>query len=266
MNDPARKPARLTTLTDGPVRWIVLDNPARLNALDSAMWEALPRLLAAAVDDPAVRVIVLRGEGGRAFSAGADISEFDTVRTGAAAAEYDRLNNVAFEALGTCAKPTVAMIEGFCLGGGLELALCCDIRYAAEGSQYAVPAAKLGIGYNPRWIRPMLTAMTAARAKEILFTGRRFSAGEALGMGLINRLVPQDRLPVETVALAAEIAANAPLSIYAAKRTIDEFMTRPENPDLASLDVLIDDCFQSDDYTEGRKAFLEKRRPVFKGR
>ena len=265
MNASAPLPGRLTIETDGAVRWIIVDNPGRLNALNSAMWAALPRLVGEAVADPAVRVIVLAGAGGKAFSAGADISEFDTARTGDAAIAYDRLNNEAFECLTGCAKPTIAMIEGFCLGGGLELAACCDIRYAAEGSQYSVPAAKLGIGYNPRWIRPLLASLTAARAKELLFTGRRFPAADALAMGFVNRVVAAGALRAETMALANEIAANAPLSVYAAKRSVDEFLAHPEQPDMATLDRLVAACFESADYTEGRRAFLEKRRPQFTG-
>jgi enoyl-CoA hydratase/carnithine racemase len=266
MTETAPRPGRLATETDGGIRWIIIDSPARMNSLTMAMWEAVPRLIDAAVADPDVRVIVFAGAGGKAFSAGADISEFDTVRTGSAAKLYDEANHRAFEAIARAAKPTIAMIEGFCLGGGLEIALCCDIRYAAEGAKFAIPAAKLGIGYNPRWIRPMLTAMTAARAKEILFTGRRFDTADALAMGLVNRVVEPTKLRTETLALAAEIAANAPLSVYAAKRTIDEFMDRPQTPDMAALDALIETCATSEDYAEGRRAFLEKRKPVFRGR
>jgi enoyl-CoA hydratase/carnithine racemase len=266
MTETAPGPARLTIETVDHVRWIILDNPARLNALTAAMWEALPDAIDAAVTDPDVRVIVVTGAGHKAFSAGADISEFDTQRTGDAARRYDDLNTRAFEALARSAKPTIAMIEGFCLGGGLEVALCCDLRYASDTAQFGIPAARLGIGYNPRWVRPMLAGMTAARAKEVLFTGRRFTAAESLTMGIVNRVVPSDRLDAETRALAADIAANAPLSVYAAKRTIDEFQDRPENPDMATLDEHVRRCFESADYAEGRRAFLEKRKPRFEGR
>lgn len=261
---PAR--GRLVRDSEGPVRWIIADNQPRHNAYNTAMWEALPGLIAEAEADPAVRVVILTGAGERAFSAGADISEFEEARTGDAADRYDELNHRAFEAVTNCAKPTIAMIHGFCMGGGLELALCCDIRYAAEGSQYAVPAAKLGIGYNPRWIRPMLSVVSAAVAKEILFTGRRLSTQQAYEMHLISRVLPGAELRAATLALAAEIAANAPLSIHAAKRSVDELSRHPENPDMAELDRLVAACFASEDYAEGRRAFLAKRKPRFVGR
>ena len=149
----------------------------RMNALTAAMWQALPGHIKTANGDPEVRVIVLRGAGTKAFSAGADISEFESARTGDAAKIYDTLNDNAFTALISCPKPTIAMIHGFCLGGGLGLALCCDLRIGDDASQYAIPAAKLGIGYNARWIRPILAAVPPARAKELLFTGRRFRVG-----------------------------------------------------------------------------------------
>lgn len=266
MTETAPATGRVRIETDGAIRWIIFDNPARLNAMNTAMWAAVPEYVAAAAADPDVRVIILTGAGEKAFSAGADISEFETARTGDAAKVYDELNHRAFEALLASPKPTIAMVQGFCLGGGFELALCCDIRYAAEGSLYSVPAAKLGIGYNPRWVKPLLAAMTGAVAKELLFTGRRFSSADALRMGLVNRVLAADSLRAETVALANEIAANAPLSIYAAKRTIDEFLARPEHPDMAALDTLIEACFTSTDYAEGRRAFLEKRKPRFTGR
>lgn len=250
---------------DGAIAWLTAENPARMNALTSAMWAAIPDAIAKAVEDPHVRVVILRGAGDKAFSAGADISEFESSRTGDAAKVYDALNDAAFNALIGCPKPTIAMIHGFCLGGGLGLALCCDMRIADDASQFAIPAARLGIGYNPRWVRPILAAVPAARAKELLFTGRRFRSADAEAMGLVSQLVPNAELEATVRALAEEIAANAPLSVSAAKKVIDEISRHPEHPDMAALDAAVSACFESDDYAEGRRAFLEKRKPNFKG-
>lgn len=250
---------------EGGLGFLVLDNPARLNALTSVMWAAIPRLVAEAEADPAVRVLVLKGAGGKAFSAGADISEFDSARTGDAVTAYDALNHAAFEALLGTSKPTVAMIEGFCLGGGLGIAACCDLRLANDAATFAIPAAKLGLGYHPRWVRTLLTLAPPASVKELLFTGRRFSAAEAMAMGLVNRVHPAAQLDGETRALADTIAANAPMTIRAAKAAINELTLKPETADIARLTALVKDCFESADYAEGRKAFGEKRKPVFKG-
>ena len=251
-------------VTDG-IATITIDNPARMNAMTAAMWGALPGLMARADADKAVRVIVLRGAGTRAFSAGADISEFDTARAGDAVATYDALNHAAFGALTHCTKPTIAMIHGFCLGGGLGLAVACDLRIADDAAQFAIPAANLGIGYNPRWIGPILRVMSPASAKLILFTGRRFSTGEALAMGLITRGSVTAELEATVQALAAEIAANAPLSVAASKAMINALSDAATTVDLTALDPLIAACFDSADYAEGRRAFMEKRKPKFTG-
>lgn len=251
---------------DGPIAWIVASNPERMNAFTAGMWAKIPEHVRRADADASVRVIVLRGAGTRAFSAGADISEFETARSGANAADYDRLNHEAFSALLAARKPVIAMIHGFCLGGGLGIAACADIRLADPKAQFTIPAAKLGLGYNPRWVPPLLSLAPPAFIKEMLFTGRRFSADEALRIGLINRLVETEDLEAQVRALALEIGANAPLTIAAAKMTVDELVRHPESPDTEALDGAVKACFDSADYAEGRRAFLEKRKPVFSGR
>ena len=251
---------------DGEIGFVIASNPARMNALTAAMWKALPDAIAEAQSDGTIRVIVLRGAGTRAFSAGADISEFDSARSGDRAANYDALNDAAFKALSQCTKPTISMIHGFCLGGGLGLALCTDLRIADENAEFAIPAAKLGLGYNARWVRPLLAAVPPSRAKEMLFTARRFKVAEAQAMGLVNAVVPAAELEARTRALAQEIAANAPLTVRAAKQVIDELVRHPETPDMKALDAAIDACFASEDYAEGRRAFQEKRKPRFQGR
>jgi len=264
--DMPAAPPDLTLEIEGAVAWITADNPARMNAYTADMWGKIPKHVAAAVAAPEVRVIVLRGAGTRAFCTGADISEFESARTGARAADYDRLNHEAFSALLSAPKPVVAMIHGFCLGGGLGIAACADLRLADEKAQFSIPAARLGLGYNARWVRPLLALAPPSVIKEMLFTGRRFSASEALQIGLVNRLVETDSLEIAVRTLAQEIADNAPLTVRAAKLSIDELVAHPEAPDWQALDRAVLDCFESADYAEGRQAFLDKRKPVFQGR
>ncbi len=261
MNTPG-----LRTRSESGVRIIEIDNAPRLNAFTLAMWAALPERMAEAEADREVRVVILTGAGTKAFSAGADISEFAATRSGDKVRHYDDVNHRAFEAVANCSKPTIAMVHGYCFGGGCEIAICCDLRMAADTAVFSIPAAKLSIGYNPRWIRPMLSVMTPSKAKEMLFTGRRYAAHEALAMGMVNQVVAGTSLEAETMRLAGEIVANAPLSIRAAKASIDEMVSRPEGADLARLDGLVEACFASEDYREGQAAFLAKRKPVFRGR
>lgn len=260
------KPGRLVSHTEAQVRWITIDNEPRLNAFTRDMWAAVPEHVRAADADPEVRVIVVTGAGAKAFSAGADISEFGANRTGAAARDYDEINHAAYEAILATTKPTIAMVNGYCFGGACELAICCDLRVASETASFSVPSAKLSLGYNPRWIKPMLAVMSAAKVKEMLFTGRRYSAAEASTMGMLNAVVPANALREETVRLAQEIAANAPLSIQAAKASVDALMAKPESVDYEALDAKVLACFDSEDFKEGARAFMEKRKPLFRGK
>jgi len=263
-NDPARQ-GRIGVRREGALGWIVIDNETRMNALGRSMWEALPQAVAGLESDREIRVVILRGAGAQAFSAGADISEFADQRTGAAAKAYDELNQAAFDAVTRCTKPTIAMISGFCMGGGFELALCCDLRLAAEGAQFAIPAARLGVGYNPRWFAPLLAVVSAARLKDLIYTGRRVGHEEAHAGGLLNEVCPGGELEARARALGLEIAANAPLSILAAKRAIDAHSRALTDEELTALDELVEACFDSADYAEGQAAFAAKRAPRFKG-
>lgn len=255
----------LRTEVGNGIAWIIFDNEPRLNAFTRDMWAALPDVMAQSEANEDVRVIVLRGAGTKAFSAGADISEFGQNRTGQAARLYDEINHKAFSAVMNASKPTIAMVGGYAFGGGCELAICCDLRIASDTSLFSVPAAKLSVGYNPRWVRPMLSVMSAAKAKEMLYTGRRYPAAEALAMGLVNQVAPLASLVDETTRLAREIAENAPLTVKAAKASVDTLVAGTDEAGLRALDELVLACFDSEDFKEGARAFLEKRKPVFRG-
>lgn len=256
----------IVTKEDG-VGTILLNNQERRNAMTFEMWEGLPIVLDDFMSDPGVRVIVVGGAGGKAFCAGADISQFEKNRSSEdAVAIYNKTVEIASNALANSAKPTIAKIEGFCVGGGVGLALCCDIRIANDDSRYAVPAAKLGLGYRADGLKRLVDVVGPSMAKEIFFTARQFTAVEAQNMGLINRLVSRSTLDAYVDDYTRTIAGNAPMTIFAAKTVIDELGKDAEERDNTLCNKVVDDCFASEDYKEGRKAFMEKRKAQFQGK
>src|SRR5215469_11387973 len=258
---------RLLVEVTGPVAIVIFNNPGKRNALSSDMRAALPGLLKALNADGDVRVIVMTGSGDKAFTAGADISEFGEQRTSPAArASYDQAWAAANDAWASLDKPVIAMIRGFCMGGGLLTALQADIRIASDDSQFGIPAARLGLGYAFGGVTTLMSLVGPASAAEILLSARRFSAAEALRMGLVNRVVPAADLRQEVMTLADQIAGNAPLTVAAAKAAIREALRPPELRDMARVEALIEACFRSADYREGQQAFAEKRPPAFTGR
>jgi enoyl-CoA hydratase/carnithine racemase len=258
---------RMIAEIDGPIGWLVFNNPARRNAVSLDMWQAIPEILDAYERDPAVRVIVLKGAGDKAFVSGADISEFEQARSSPEAiARYEEIGTKAQRAIEDAAKPTIAMIHGFCLGGGVGVALACDLRIAAQSARFGIPAARLGISYRLHGITRLIELVGPAFAKEIFFTARRFTAAEAYEMGLVNRMLPDGELESFVRSYGAMIGENAPLSLAAAKGIIAEVTKASAAADAQRCEELVRRCFNSEDYIEGRRAFMEKRKPVFRGR
>jgi len=250
----------------GALGYLIFDHAQRRNALNAHMWRQIPELAAELDADHTVRVIIMRGAGAEAFVSGADISEFSQLRTGDAAAHYDAENVRAFAALHALQKPLIALIHGFCIGGGMALASCADLRYAADDALFAVPASRLGLGYPLSAAQHLLRLLGQAHAKELFFTARRFRAADALRLGLVHEVIAKAGLDAHVQKVAEEIAQNAPLTLRAFKLAAAELLkpAAERNDDAAA--TAITDCFHSDDYKEGVQAFLDKRTPRFQGR
>jgi enoyl-CoA hydratase/carnithine racemase len=255
----------LVRIADGVGR-IVFNQPEKRNAMSIAMWDGLVQALDRFAADAAVRVIVLEGAGDKAFVSGADISQFEAQRSDAEAQRsYERLTAAGRQKLTQCRKPVIAKIRGFCLGGGLGLAMSADLRIAAEDALFGIPAARLGLAYGFDMVRVLTGLVGPAHARMMLYSGERIDAREAERIGLVNRVVPTEALEAAVATLAATLAGNAPLTIRAAKLTVTAALQDEAARDMAAVQAAFAACFDSADYREGRRAFMEKRRPAFTG-
>ena len=258
--------SKLIAKKDGGVGWLIFNNPEKLNAISLEMWEAALEAMADYAADPAVRVMVVTGAGGKAFASGADISKFKDERQEAeAVAHYQATTQKAYSAIQAMPIPTIAMVRGYCIGGGTAAAICCDIRICTENSKFGIPAAKLGLGYGLNRAQPLVDLVGPAYAKEMFFTGRQFDAREAEKMGLVNRVVADDALEATVEEMAATIAGNAPLTVRCAKLVVGEALKDVAERDVAATERAVAACFASSDYKEGQAAFMAKRKPRFTG-
>ena len=256
----------LAAKEDG-VGLITFNQPEKRNAMSVEMWVGLGEILDEFAEDSSVRVVILTGAGSKAFVSGADISQFDKLRSNAdAQQEYERMTSVGRDKFAAFRKPTIARIRGFCLGGGLAIAMQADLRIAAVDSQFGIPAAKLSVAYAPDSVKRLIDLVGPAHARMILYTARRIDAEEAERIGLINKKVEDEELSDEVLDLARTIADNAPLSVAASKLTINEMLKDESQRDVAAMKRMMDTCFNSADFKEGRTAFMEKRAPRWVGR
>jgi enoyl-CoA hydratase/carnithine racemase len=256
----------LQSVTDG-VGVITFNNPAKRNAMSLDMWQGFGRALTELRDDPGVRVVILVGAGDKAFVSGADISQFEKSRHNAAASEeYSKRSAAERALLADYPKPTIACIRGFCLGGGMQVAMLADIRIAAEHSQFGIPAAKLGIAYGYDGLKNLVSLVGPSWARLLMYTGMRIDSAEAVRIGLVERVVPDAELWSATLDVARTISDNAPLAVQAAKITIAEVLKDPDKRDMDAIKAVGTACMDSEDFREGRQAFMEKRKPQFRGR
>lgn len=258
---------RVISRKDGNVGYVIFNNPERRNAMSLEMWEATTRLMNDYARDDSIRVVVLTGAGDKAFVAGADISKFGDERASEEGVrKYNDAVEAAYASVHEFPKPTIAMIRGFCVGGGMGIASCCDLRIASEDARFAVPAAKLGLGYGYPGVKRLMDIVGPSFTKEIFFTARLFDVMEAVEMGLVNRVIENGELEFYVKDYAATIAANAPLTVDSIKFIVGEACKDELKRDMKRCEDMVDACFKSEDYKEGRAAFMEKRKPVFKGR
>ncbi len=254
----------LRILVEPPIGWLIVDRPAQRGAMTQSMWLEMPRLLLSLASHPDVRVVVVRGSGGH-FIAGADIAEFLDLRSNPALArEYDRGANETLDTLAELAVPSVAMIEGACIGGGCLIAFGCDLRIAAETAKLGIPAGRLGLAYPYEGIERLVALLGEGRAVELLLTARVLDGRKAAENGLVQIAVPGESLESETRKLAADIASNAPLALLYSRVSVRRALPSRAAPE--RIQALADNCFLSADYGEGIAAFLEKRPPRFSGR
>jgi enoyl-CoA hydratase/carnithine racemase len=250
---------------DGAIGWMIFNNPTRRNAVSIEMWESIPSVLDDFAADAAIRVVIVAGAGDKAFVSGADISQFESQRsTPEAVQRYEELGDAAQLKLQHFDKPTVAMVRGYCLGAGVNIANVCDLRIAGDDARFGIPAARMGLGYRASSMKNLVDVVGPAYAREIMLTARQFTAAEAKHMGLVHHVVPVDELEEFTREYCEAIAVNAPLTVRAAKRIIRE-VSRSEY-DAALCKRWVKECFDSADYAEGRRAFMEKRKPAFQGK
>ncbi len=252
---------------DGSTLHIRFNNPERHNALSVDMWEAVPVLLSLAEADERVRLVVFSGAGEKAFVSGADISQFEDMRAAReAVARYEAMAEQALMGIYNFSKPTLACIRGYCIGGGVNVAMSCDIRIASSDAVFSIPAARLGLGYRYSAMKNLVDLVGPGVAKDLFFTARRISAAEAREVGLISRVSAPEQLPALLAEYTQALAANAPLTVRAGKAIVAEILKPSPEVDFDKCKQLIQGCFQSEDYAEGRKAFMEKRKPVFRGK